>query len=105
MQGDLVKNAKIIPVSTPKDYDGSAGTNEFICMKNYQRVCWIIYTGAWAGGTAAVTVSQATSDGGTTAAVTFTKMYTGTTDSLTETTVTSNTFNLAAASTLYVELS
>jgi hypothetical protein len=74
-------------------------------MKNYQRVCFIIQTGAWAGGTAAVTLAQATSDGGTTAALAFTKMYTNdgatTTDTLTETAVTSNTFNLDVASSLY----
>ena len=105
MQGELVKNAKIIYVSAPKDYDAAAATSEYICMKNYQRVCFIIQTGAWAGGTAAVTVSQATADSGTTAALAFTKMYTNdgatTTDTLTETTVTSNTFNLDTASSLY----
>jgi hypothetical protein len=105
MQGELVKNAKIVYVSAPKDYDASAATSEFICMKNYQRVCFIIQTGAWAGGTAAVTLAQATSDGGTTAALAFTKMYTNdgatTTDTLTETAVTSNTFNLDVARSLY----
>jgi hypothetical protein len=106
MQGRLVDNAKIIYVSAPADYNTSAATSEFICMKNYQRVCFIIQTGAWAGGTAAVTLSQATSDGGTTASLGFSYMWTNdgatTTDTLTKTAVTSNTFNLDTASSLYV---
>jgi len=107
MQGELVKNAKIIFVSGPADYNNAAMTTEYICMKNYQRVCFIIQTGTFAsGGSNAVTLSQATADSGTTAALSFTKMYTNdgatTTDTLTETTVSSNTFNIDTSSSLYV---
>jgi hypothetical protein len=65
-------------------------------------VTWLIQTGAWAGGTAAVTLKQATSDGGSSAAVTFTKYWTVAGDTVTAATAASNTFNLSAASTLYI---
>jgi hypothetical protein len=100
--GQLAKLAKIVPISTPKDYSSTAITAEWINMSLYDKVTFIIYTGAWAGGTSAVTINQATTNAGSGASVTFTKMFTGTTDALTETAVTSSTFNLSAASTLYV---
>ena len=107
MQGRLVDNAKIIFVSGPADYNNSAMTTEYICMKNYQRVCFIIQTGTFAsGGSNAVTLSQATADSGTTASLGFSYMWTNdgatTTDTLTQTAVTSDTFNIDVSNSLYV---
>ncbi len=100
--GELTQKTKLIPVSAPANYSSTAATTEYICMKNVDRVRFIIQTGAWAAGTAAVTMKQATSDGGSLAALAFTQYYTGTTETQTATTASSNTFNLAAANTKYI---
>jgi hypothetical protein len=106
VNGDLTSYVKTVLVSTPKDQTGAAATTEWICMKYYQKVRFVIATGAWAGGTSVVTVIQATSDGGSSKAVSFSWMYTNdgatTTDTLTKTAVSSNTFSLDTASSLYI---
>jgi len=100
--GTLTQLTKIVPIATPKSWASTAATTEWINLKNYDKVRFIIYTGAWAGGTAAVTVIQATSDGGSSKAVAFSHYYVGTTDTPTKTTASSNTFNLSAASSVYM---
>lgn len=102
INGTLTQQTKLVHISPAANYASTAATAEFINMKLYDKVRFIIDTGAWAGGTAAVTLLQATSDGGSTKAVAFTTYYTGTGDTLTKTTATNNTFNLAAANTKYV---
>jgi hypothetical protein len=49
----------------PKNYTGAAITKKYVSLKNYTRLTIIIQTGAWAGGTAAVTLAQATAVAGT----------------------------------------
>src|SRR5574343_421458 len=98
MQGRLNENVKFIEVEVPKAHNSTACTAEWICLKNCERVSWVIQTGAWAGGTAAVTLKQATSDGGSSAAVSFTKYYTVAGETVTENTASSNTFNLNVTS-------
>ena len=104
--GLFVKEAKVIFITGPADYNAAAATAEWIDMGKYDKVVFIIKTGAWAGGTAAVTLQQATTNAGTPAALAFTKMFTNdgapTSDTLTETAVTSNTFNIDTASSIYV---
>jgi hypothetical protein len=107
LNGMLAKALKIVFMIEPKNWTGAAGTDEYVNMKAFEKVCFIIQTGAWAGGTAAVTLVQAKDVAGTDAkALAFTKMYTNdgatTTDTLTETTVANNTFNLDAVNALYV---
>lgn len=102
MQGRFNENFKLIEVGVPKSWASTACTAEWICTKNCERITWVIQTGAWAGGTAAVTLKQATSDGGSSAAVAFTTYYTVAGETVTANTATSNTFNLSAASTMYV---
>lgn len=102
MNARFMELNKVIEVGVPKSWASTACTAEWINMKNCETVTWIIPTGAWAGGTAAVTLKQATSDGGSSAAVSFTKYWTIAGETVTENTATSNTFNLAAASTMYV---
>jgi len=98
----LTQISKTVVVSVPKDYSDAAATTEWINMKLADKIRFVIVTGAWAGGTSAVTVLQATSDGGSSKAVSFAEYYTGTGDTQTRTTATSNTFTLAAASTKYI---
>src|SRR5690242_9387274 len=99
MQGLLIENTRIVEAFAPKDI--TAGVNGAYVSLSYWGKCSIILnTGAWAGGTAAVTLGQATSSGGAGAkAVAFTQYYLSTsTNSVPVTTaVTGNTFNLSAA--------
>lgn len=100
----LVDNSQIVPVIPPANYTGAASTDIYVSMKNYNAVTILLQAGAWAGGTAAVTLLQATAVAGTgTKALAFTKVWTSTAaaDTKTEVAVTSNTFNMATAATLY----
>lgn len=84
----------------PKDITGAAQTGDYISLKNYQGVLIIFLQGAWAGGTSAVTLVQATDVAATAEkALGFAKRWTkvgvtGTT--WVETAVTSDTFALPA---------
>ncbi len=91
----------------PKDTTGAAQVADYICLKNYQHVAIVIIQGAWAAGTSAVTLVQATDVAATAEkALAFTKRWTkvgvtGTT--FVETAVTANTFDLpAVANTINV---
>jgi hypothetical protein len=85
--------------NAPASYSGAAATAEYFSLKNYDHITFIVQTGAWAGGTAAVTINQATAVAGTGAkALAFDWVWV---DGV-KTAVTSNTFNLAAANKLYV---
>jgi hypothetical protein len=90
----------VVTALLPKDITGAAQVGQRISLKNY-RYCTIVITqGAWAGGTPAVTIQQATSlTGGTPKALSFTKRYQQATNVGTgyvETAVVSDTFNLPA---------
>ena len=91
----------------PIDTTGAAISGDWLSFKNYAHATVIISQGAWAGGTPAVTLAQATDVAGASEkALAFTKRWdkvavTGTT--FVERTVTSNTFNLpATANTINV---
>lgn len=105
--GLFVKASKIINMYPPQNWSGTATTDVYYSMKGYDKVVFIIQTGAWAGGTAAVTLKQATAVAGTnTKALAFAKMFTNAANSpastqLVDTTVTSNTFNLSVANMIY----
>jgi len=95
--------------SSPKDYNAAAGTIEYLNMSKYARVTFIITTGAWAAGTAAVTINEATTvAGGSAQALTFTEMFTNKAvatvpvDLGDATAVTSSTFNLDTADSVWV---
>lgn len=97
----------------PLDITGAGTAGRYVTLKDCQYIAFKIKTGAWAGGTAAVTVKQATDVTNSLSdekAVTLDFYYIkGVTDtSWTKTTITSNTFNLSAASKiimLYVNAS
>lgn len=104
-KGYLVERTKIIGAAEPKSWNATAFTGRYVSMKNYGHLTVIIHTGAWAAGTAAVTMSEAlTVAGGTPLALNLDWMWTGTVASgaLTKTAVVGDTFNLAVANTMYV---
>lgn len=100
MSHNLVENGQIEVLAVPIDTTGAAVASDWISLKDYSHATIIITQGAWAGGTPAVTLKQATVVAGTdTKALGFDWMWTktgltGTT--YTKTAVTSDTFNLTA---------
>lgn len=96
----LVENAKIVVGAVPIDTTGAAVTGDYVSMKGYTHLTIVIMQGAWAGGTPAVTLKQATDVAATgEKALSFTKYWSGTAltdDQYAATTVSSDTYNLAA---------
>lgn len=89
----------------PKNWTGAASTGDYASMKNYYRCAIVIQTGAWAGGTVAITLEQATAVAGTgTKALAFSWQWNdvAATGTYVKTAVTSNTFNLATANKSFV---
>lgn len=91
--------------AVPKNYTGAAMADSYISLKHVSGLYVVITTGAWAGGTAAVTAKQATAVAGTGAKalgipyVWTDKAAAGT---FVKTAVTSNTFNLDTANSTWV---
>lgn len=101
----FVEQNKLIGASAPADMSGTAMTAKYVSMKNYGHLTVVIKTGAWAGGTAAVTMTESVDvSASSTQALNLDYQWTGTVASgaLTKTAVTSDTFNLAAANSFYV---
>ncbi len=103
----LVQEKKLIWAGEPKNYTGAAMTAEYVSMKGYDHLTILIQTGAWAAGTAAVTLLQSTDTTNSladAAAIAFTSMWSDEVagGTLVENTVTTNTFNLDTANKLYV---
>ena len=96
----LVENAKIVVGAVPIDTTGAAVTGDYVSMKGYTHLTIVIMQGAWAGGTPAVTLKQATDVAGTgEKALSFSYYWAGTAltdDQYAKTTVSSDTYNLAA---------
>ena len=86
--------------NVPVDTTGAAQTGDYYSLKRYNHLTIMIIQGAWAGGTPAVTLLQATDVAGTgEKALSFTTRWTMvaiTGTAYTETAVTSSTFNLPA---------
>lgn len=102
----LVESAKVVWAAAPLDITGAGFNGDWVDLKTFRKVAVVLLTGAWAGGTAAVTLEQATDVAGTSGkALSFAYQYVSTgltSDSPTKTAVTSNTFNLSAANKLHV---
>ncbi len=104
----FVETIKAVYGSEPKNYTGATGDSDYVSLKNYDRAACVLQTGAWAGGTAAVTLTQAKDVAGTGAkALAFANQWTYqstgfTVDALTKTAVASDTFNLSTANTVHV---
>lgn len=92
---------KFIIAVPPKDITGAAQNGAWVSMRYHKRLTILIVQGAWAGGTPAVTLQQATSAAGGSAKTleldTYQQFDQDTGEALARTTVVSNTFNLPAA--------
>ena len=97
---NLLECCGIEVAAVPIDTTGAAVTGDYYSMKDYGHITFIITQGAWAGGTPAVTIKQATDVAGTDEKALNLDWYwvqTGLTGTgYTKTAVTSDTFNLAA---------
>lgn len=97
---DFLSSCVIEVSNVPIDTTGAARTGDYYSLKDAQGIVFVIAQGAWAGGTPAVTLKQATAVAGTGAkALGMTEKYskvalTGTVNVLAA--VVSDTFNLAA---------
>lgn len=90
----------------PNNYTGAATTDQYFSLKQYQSITFTIVTGAYAGGTPAVTLLQAQDVSGTGSkaltnnfATVFTKTLAN--DVPVAVTVNSGTFNLDTANKLW----
>jgi len=105
MNTRMIEWLNVVWANEPKNYTGAASTDLYASLATYERILIAIQTGAWAGGTAAVTLKQATAPAGTSAkALNFAQYWTKTsaTDVATKVTAVSNTFNLDTANELYL---
>lgn len=98
---------QIVQCSVPKDHTGAAATTEYVSLKEWRHCTFVIITGAWAGGTAAVTLNEATTvAAGGAQALAFNHMWTNdaaaTSPLLVDTAVASDTFNVDTANSTYV---
>jgi hypothetical protein len=101
----LVENQKIIWAIEPKNWTGAASTGDWVSLKLYAHLTIVIQSGAWAAGTSAITLEQATAVAGTgNKALAFTKQWNDVTTggTLVETAVTSNTFTIGTANKVWV---
>lgn len=101
----FVERAKLIWAAEPKSYVSAAMAAKYVSLKNYARLVIVIITGAWAAGTAAVTLSQATAVAGTGAkALGFANQWNDVAASgtLVKTAVASDTFTLGTANKMFV---
>lgn len=103
----LIENAGIEVGQVPKDVNGVVSNGQYISLKNFNHVSIIIKQGAWAGGTPAVTLTQATTIAGAgakAAPIPFQWQKAGITPStFARTAVVADTFNLpATANTITV---
>jgi hypothetical protein len=101
----LGQRAKFQWANAPANYTGAASTDLYVSLRKYGRLVIQIITGAWAAGTAAVTLKQATAVAGTSAkALAFDTMWTdkAVNGTLVKTAVVANTFNLDTANSLWI---
>lgn len=102
---DTPEFGKWYAVAPPQNYTGAAMTAFPISMKYYDYITFHIGTGAWAGGTAAVSLTQDTNITPTASvkALGFSYQWTGAAGGdLTKTAVVANTFNLSAAAQQHI---
>lgn len=105
--GLMVEKGKFVWAAEPKNYTGAANTKLYVNMALYNHLTIIIQVGAWAGGTAAVTLAQAnTQAGGSSKALAFNLAFqwaaTSASDVYTKTAVVSDTFNISVANTINI---
>lgn len=104
---DLIGPMQLVLCQPPKNMTGAAATTEYVSLKGFNRATIIIVSGAWAGGTAAVTLNQATDVAATgTKALGFDYMWTNiasvASPALVKTAVVADTFNLGTANATWI---
>ena len=101
MTTKMVESLGIEMVAVPVDAAAGAQASDWVNCKFYGCVAFVILQGAWAAGTPAMTLNQATSSAGAgSKPVAFTRRWSKValgSAVFTETAVVNNTFNLAAA--------
>lgn len=98
----LVERLDVENAIRPQNITGAGADGDWIKFTG-QRVLIELHTGAWAGGTSAVTLQQATSAAGAGAkALGMTRMWKKTTGLFAETAVASDTFDLDTANAVYL---
>lgn len=105
MQQHLMESMKPIWGTEPKNWTGAASTGDYVSMKNFTNLTIFIITGAWAGGTSAITVEQASAVAGTgTKELAFVDYWDDVTTSGTfvKKAAVSNTFTIGTANKVYV---
>ena len=101
----FIETVKPIWSVEPKNWTGAASTGDWVSLKNYAKLIFVIQTGAWAAGTSAITLEQATAVAGTSnKELAFTDYSDDETTSGTQAkkAATSNTFTIGTAHKLYV---
>lgn len=102
----LMERLHPVWAAAPKDITGAGVSGDWVNLKHYRRLLIAIFSGAWAGGTSAITLEQATDAAGTSGkALAFEWQWVSTgltADVSTKTAVTSSTFNVAAANKLHL---
>lgn len=102
MSKRLIESLGIEVGAVPIDTTGAAVTGDYVSMKGFRKLLIVIFQGAWAGGTPAVTLKQATDVTNSQSdekALSFTRKWSkvGLTGTIwAEAAVTSDTFNLPA---------
>lgn len=62
-RGKMSENGKLVLAIAPIDTTGAGQDGVWVSLKHYRRLAIILVTGAWAGGTSAVTLEQCTAAG------------------------------------------
>lgn len=97
----MIEFAKPISAGVPLNITGAGMDGDWVSLDNHRRAMISLQQGAWAGGTPAVTLEQATSAAGAGAkALALTERWEGTSltdDAYDRSVVTSDTFNLPNA--------
>lgn len=101
MTTKVVESIGIEMLAVPVDAAAGAQASDWVNFKHYSGGAFVIMQGAWAAGTPAITLNQATSSAGAgSKPLAFTKRWNKValgSAVFTETPVVNNTFNLAAA--------
>ena len=93
---NLIETNISVPVFPTQDINGATLSEDYVSLENYEGVTIIINVGA-AGGTSAVTLTQATAVAGTgEKALSFDNQWSTVAGVQTKNTVTSNTFDILA---------
>jgi hypothetical protein len=102
---NMMDKFRFIQAAPPKDMTGAAMTAKYVSLKNYNHLTIVITTGAWAAGTAAVTLvkaSDVSASDAETARLEYMWSDEVTSNTFVKNTVTANTFNLDTANKQYI---